>query len=75
MTSNETHITVANTDLIVSESLSFNLSQKPRFKKVLGFTRTVSKCYQPPDRKLISKDILDVIHDQNTESNLSLIEK
>ena len=35
----------------------------------------MSKIYQPPKRKLISKDILDVIHDQNMEMNLSLIEK
>ena len=75
MTSNETRLTVAIADLIISEGLSFNLSQKPRFKKVLESARTVSKCYQPPNRKLTSKDILDAIHDQNMERNLSLIEK
>ena len=42
---------------------------------MLELARTVSKCYQPPNRKLISKDLLDVYHDQNMESNLSLIEK
>ena len=75
MTSNETRLTVAITDFIISEGLSFNLSQKHRFKKVLELSRTVSKCYQPPNRKLISKDLLGVIHDQNMESNLSLIGK
>ena len=75
MTSNETRLTVAIADLIISEGLSFNPFQKPRFKKVLELSRTVSKCYQPSNRKLISKDILDVIHDQNMERNLSLIEK
>ena len=35
----------------------------------------MSNFYQPPNRKLISKDLLDVIHYQNMESNLSLIEK
>ena len=75
MTSNETCLKVAIPDLIISEGLSFNISQKPRFKKVLKLARTVSKCYQPPNRKLISKDILDVIHDHNMERNLSLIEK
>ena len=75
MTSNETRLTVAIADLIISKGLLFNLSQKPRFKKVLELARTVSKCYQPPKRKVISKDILDVIHDHNMESNLSLIEK
>ena len=75
MTSNETHITVVIADLVIYEGLSFNLSQKPRFKKVLDLARTVSKCYQPPSRNLISKDILDVIHDQNMERNLSLIKK
>ena len=75
MLSDETSLTVAIYDLIISEGLSFNLSQKPRFKKVLELARTVSKCYQPPNRKLISKDLLGVIHDQNMERNLSLIEK
>ena len=75
MNSNETCLTFAISDLIISEGLSFNLSHKPRFKKVLDLSRTVSKCYQPPNRKLISKDLLDVIHDQNMERNLSFIEK
>ena len=69
MTSNETRLTVAIAYLIISEGLYFNLSQKRRFKKVLELARTVSKCYQPPNRKLIYKD------DQNIERNLSLIEK
>ena len=75
MTSNETRLTVAISDIIISEGLSFNLSQKPRFKKVLELEITVSKCYQHPNRKLISKDLLDVINDQNMERNLSLIKK
>ena len=66
---------VAIADLIISEGLSFNLSQKPRFNKVLELARYASKCYQTPNRKLISKDLLDVIHDQNMEKKLSLIEK
>ena len=65
MTYNQTRLTVAIADLVISEGLSFNISQKPRFKKVLELARTVSKCYQPSKRKLIYKDILDVIHDQN----------
>ena len=75
MTSNETCPTVEIANPIISEGLSFNLAQKPRFKKVLDLARNVSKFYQPPNRKLISKDILDVIHDQNMERNLSLIKK
>ena len=75
MTSNETCLTVAITDIIIYEVLSFNLSQKPRFKKVLDLARTVSKSYQPPNRKLISKDLLHVIHDQNMERKLSSIKK
>ena len=75
MTSNETRLTFAITDIIIYEGLSFNLSQKPRFKKVLDLARNVSKCYQPPNINIITKDILDVIHDQNMERNLSLIKK
>ena len=75
MASNDTRLTVTISDIIISESLYFSLSQKHRFKKVLDLARTVSKCYRPSNRKLISKDLLAVIHDQNMERNLSLIEK
>ena len=34
MTSNETSLTVEIDDLIISEGPSFNIYQKPRFKKV-----------------------------------------
>ena len=72
MTSNETLFTFAIADLIISEAFSFILSQKPRFKKVLDLSITVFKCYQPPNRNIISKDILNVIHDQDMERNLIL---
>ena len=75
MTYNETRLTVAITDLMISEGLSFNLSQKPRFKKVLELAKNVSKCYQRPSVKIVSKYLLDLIHDQNVDRNLSLIEK
>ena len=75
MTLNKTRLTVAISDLNISERLYFNIAQKPRFKKVLYLAINVSKCYQSPNRNLISKDILGVIYDQNTESNLSLIKK
>ena len=75
MTSNKTRLAVAITDLIISEGLSFNIYQKTRFKEVFDLARTVSKSYQPPNIKLISKDLLDVIHYENIESNLSLIKK
>ena len=75
MTSNETRLTVETADLIISEGFSFNLSQKPRLNKVLYLERTVSKSYQYPNSNLIYTDILDVIHDHNTERKFSLIKK
>ena len=75
MTYNETRLTVAISDLIISEGLSLNISQKPRFKKVLDLAITVSKYYQPSNRNLISKDLLGVKHDQNMEINLILIKE
>ena len=73
MDSNETRLTVATTNLIIPEGLSFTLSQKRRSKEVPDLARNISKCYQPTNRELISKDLLDVIHYQNMERNLSLI--
>ena len=55
MTFNETRLTVEISDLIISEGLSFNISQKPRFKKVLELARTVSKCYQSSKQKAFIK--------------------
>ena len=75
MTSKETRLTVAITNLVISKGLYFNISQKTRLKKVLDLERTVSKSYQPPNRNLISKDILDVINGQNMKRNLSLIKR
>ena len=75
ITFNETRLTVAIGDIIIYEGLSFNLSQKPRLNKVLGLARNVSKYYQPPNRNLISKDLLGVKYDQNIKRNLSLIQK
>ena len=73
--SNDTCLTVEISDLIIFEGLSLNLDQKSRFKRVLDLARNVSKCYQPPNRKLMHKDNLYVIHDKNMKSNLSLIKK
>ena len=68
MASNETRFIVVIADLIIYEGLFFNIAQKPRFNTVLDMEIT-------PNRNLISKDILDVLHDQNTKSNLILIKK
>ena len=54
-TSNDTRLTVAIADLVISEGLYFNISQKYRFKKVLDLAGIVSKSYQPPKRYIISK--------------------
>ena len=75
MTYNDTSLTVTISGIIIYEGLSFNLYHKSRFKKVVGLARTVSKSYQTKNRNLISKYILDVIHDHNLERNLSLIKK
>ena len=74
-TSNEKHLTLAIAKPIIYEGLSLNLAQKLMFKKVLDFARNVSKYYQPPNRKLVSKYLLDVIYDQDMERNLILIKK
>ena len=42
---------------------------------MLDLAIDVSQSYQPPNRKLIYKDLLYAIHDQNMESNFSLIKK
>ena len=53
MTYNDTRLTVAISDIIISEGLYLNLDQKPLFKKVLYMKRNVSIGYQHPNIKLI----------------------
>ena len=43
MSTDETNHTVAIEDLMFYERIYFNISQKPRFKKVLDLAITVSK--------------------------------
>ena len=69
ITSNDNCLTIAISDLIISEGLYFNLDQKPRFKKLLELSRNVLKTYIPPKRKLIPKELFDVIHEQNMKRN------
>ena len=38
-------------------------------------SRNISKTYIPPNRNLISKEILDIIHKENTKRNLAMIKK
>ena len=73
--SSETRLTVEIGDFIISNSFSFNLFQKPRFKKVMDLAKNVSKGYQLSNRNLISKDLPYMIHNQNMKMNLSLIIK
>ena len=75
ITSNNTHFTIEISDLIISEGLPFNLPQKPRFKKVLEFSGKVLKTYIPTNRNLTSKELLDVIHEQNMKRNSLMIKK
>ena len=75
MTSNETCLTIAKADLIISEGLSFNLAQKPTFKKILELARNVSRPYITTKRNLIYKDLLGVIHEKNMKRNLEMIKK
>ena len=45
MTSKKTHLTLKIADIIISGGLSFNITQKPRFNKVIDLARNLSKFY------------------------------
>ena len=42
---------------------------------MIDLARNLSKVYQPPNRDIILKDLLDAINDHNMVINLSLINK
>ena len=74
-TSNNTCLTFAIADRIISEVFPLNLAQKTRFKKVLKLSTNFSNTCIPPNRYLISKELLDVIHKQNMKRNLEMIKR
>ena len=55
--SNETFLTISVANIIVSEIISFNISHKLIFKKVMELARNVSNTYTPPNRNLKSKKL------------------
>ena len=63
ITSNEAYLPVAIADLIISQGLSFDISQKPIFMRVLESARNISKDFITPNRMFISKELLDVINE------------
>ena len=75
ISSNESCLTVEISDLVIFQGLPFNIAQKPWLRKVLDLARNVSIGCQPPNRNIISKNILDVIHDQNIQRKLVMIKK
>ena len=72
---NDTRLTISIADLIILKVLCFNISQKPRLKKVMELARNVYNTYIPPNRKSISKELIGFIHEQNTKRNLAMIKK
>ena len=73
ITSNKTRLSIAISDLIISEVISFNIYQKTIFKKILELARKFSKTYITPNINLISKELLNFIHEHNMKSNLTMI--
>ena len=65
ITSNDTCLIIVIADIIISEVLPFNLSQKPIFNKVPELSRNAFKTYITPNRNIISKEPLDIIYEQN----------
>ena len=74
ITSNKTQLTIVIAYLTIYEGISLNIAQKNRFDKVLELAQTKSKDYISSNRKLIFKELLDLIDEQNTQMNLTVIQ-
>ena len=55
-------LTVAIAYSIIYEGLYFNMNHKNIIMKVLELARNISKAYDSPNRYLISRYLLDIIH-------------
>ena len=70
--SNKIHLTAAIADIIISEFLCLNIFQKPIFKMVFNLDFWI---YNTPNIHPVYKYLLDVIHAQSMQRNLSKIQK
>ena len=74
ITSNKTQLTIVIAYLTIYEGISLNIAQKNRFDKVLELAQTKSKDYISSNRKLIFKELLDLVDEQNMQMNLTVIQ-
>lgn len=63
------HLTAAISDWAHAEGLPFNIAESARFQSVLTKARLVGDDYTPPNRKLISGDMLTLNHSKIMEKN------
>ena len=61
--------------IIIKNSLWIKISPKPRIKKVLNLAQNVFNNFNPTNRKIVSKYLLYVIHVQNMQMSLSMIQR
>jgi len=71
--SNDSKLTMAVADLIQSLGLPFSLASSPKFHKMLDLAKTCTKKFQPPHRRQIAGELLDLNYDAYMEKNMNLI--
>jgi len=69
----ESQLTIAIADLIHSRGLPFSLSEDPKFKKMLALARNVPLNYNPPGRKRVAGDLLDLNYESYIDKNMKLL--
>ena len=70
---NNSKLTTAIGDWIHADGLSFNIGESKRFAKMLNVARTVGDDYKPPNRALVSNELLTINFDRTMTTNKEML--
>ena len=72
---NEANLQMDCADLCIAHALSYNLCEQPKFKRIFRLAKTVDSNFKPPNRNLISGDLLNINFDLCQKQNIKNLTK
>jgi hypothetical protein len=72
--SNATKLTSAIAEFVYCKGLSFSATEGDQFLQILKLARLVNSSYRPPNRNLLSNELLDISYDNRLDRYLTALD-